>query len=56
MYKEIITSKKGNIFLITLNRPEKLNAFTRVMQEELIKAFDYTDENDNDEDDDGMSM
>jgi len=46
MYKEIITSKKGNIFLITLNRPEKLNAFTRVMQEELIKAFDYTDEND----------
>ena len=46
MYKEIITSKKGNIFLITLNRPEKLNAFTRVMQEELIKVFDYTDEND----------
>ena len=46
MYKEIKTSKEGNIFIISLNRPEKLNAFTRVMQDELIKVFDYTDEND----------
>ena len=46
MYKEIKTSKEGNIFIISLNRPEKLNAFTRVMQDEMIKAFDYTDEND----------
>lgn len=46
MYKEIKTSKEGNIFIIRLNRPEKLNAFTRVMQDELIKVFDYTDEND----------
>ena len=46
MYKEIKTSKEGNIFIISLNRPEKLNAFTRVMQDEMIKVFDYTDEND----------
>ena len=46
MYKEIETSKEGNIFIISLNRPEKLNSFTRVMQDELIKVFDYTDEND----------
>ena len=46
MYKEIKTSKEGNIFIIRLNRPEKLNAFTRAMQDELIKVFDYTDEND----------
>ena len=46
MYKEIKTSKEGNIFIVSLNRPEKLNAFTRVMQDELIKVFDYTDEND----------
>ncbi len=46
MYKEIKTANKGNIFLISLNRPEKLNAFTRIMQEELIEVFDYTDSND----------
>ena len=46
MYKEIKTANKGNIFLISLNRPEKLNAFTRIMQEELIEVFNYTDSND----------
>ena len=46
MYKEIRTANKGNIFLISLNRPEKLNAFTRIMQDELIEVFDYTDSND----------
>ncbi|MGH8113197.1 MAG: crotonase/enoyl-CoA hydratase family protein [Rhodanobacteraceae bacterium] len=33
----------GTIFL---NRPAKLNAFTRQMKNELIVAFDFTDEND----------
>ena len=46
MYKELKTSKEEDIFIISLNRPEKLNAFTRVMQEELIEVFNYTDEND----------
>ena len=34
------------IATITLNRPEKLNAFTNVMVRELIAAFDITDGND----------
>ena len=46
MYKELLTSQHGDTFLISLNRPKKLNAFTKTMQDELIKAFDYTDEND----------
>ena len=34
------------IATITLNRPEKLNAFTNVMVRELIAAFDITDADD----------
>ena len=46
MYKELLTSQHGDTFVISLNRPEKLNAFTKTMQDELIKAFDYTDQTD----------
>ena len=46
MYKELLTSQHGDTFVISLNRPKKLNAFTKTMKDELIKAFDYTDEND----------
>ena len=46
MYKELLTSQHGDTFVISLNRPKKLNAFTKTMQDELIKAFDFTDEND----------
>ena len=46
MYKELLTSQHDDTFVISLNRPKKLNAFTKTMQDELIKAFDYTDEND----------
>ena len=46
MYKELLTSQHGDTFVIFLNRPKKLNAFTKTMQDELIKAFDYSDEND----------
>src|ERR1700741_3098841 len=35
------------ILTITLNRPEKLNAFTGQMQQELIAAFDAADQDDN---------
>ena len=34
------------ILTITLNRPEKLNAFTGLMSKELIEAFDLADEDD----------
>ena len=46
MDKELLTSQHGDTFVISLNRPKKLNAFTKTMQDELIKAFDYSDEND----------
>ena len=46
MYKELLTSQHGDTYVVSLNRPKKLNAFTKTMQEELIKVFDYTDEND----------
>ena len=46
MYKELLTSQHGDTFVISLNRPEKLNAFTKTMQDELIKVFDHTDQND----------
>ena len=46
MYKELLTSQHGDTFVISLNRPEKLNAFTKTMQDELIKAFDYADKTD----------
>jgi len=46
MYKELLTSQHGDTFLISLNRPKKLNAFTKTMQDELIRVFDYTDQND----------
>jgi enoyl-CoA hydratase/carnithine racemase len=35
------------IATITLNRPDRLNAFTVTMQQELIAAFDHTDADDN---------
>lgn len=46
MYKELLTSLHGDTFVISLNRSSKLNAFTKTMQDELIKVFDYTDQND----------
>ena len=46
MYKELLTSQRGDAFVISLNRPEKLNAFTKTMQDELITAFDHTDQTD----------
>jgi len=45
-YKEILYDVKDNILTITLNRPEKLNAFTGVMMNELIDAFDRASKDD----------
>ena len=47
-YSQIIYEVKNKILTITLNRPEKLNAFTdAVMAPELIDAFDRADADDN---------
>jgi enoyl-CoA hydratase/carnithine racemase len=46
-YEQIIYEVADNIATITLNRPEKLNAFTGVMMTEMIDAFDKIDADDN---------
>ena len=47
-YTQIMYEVKNNILTITLNRPEKLNAFTDyVMAPELIDAFNRADADDN---------
>lgn len=38
-YEQILASVKDGILTITLNRPEKLNAFTGTMMTEMIDAF-----------------
>ncbi len=41
MYHFIKTEQKGNVFYLTLNRPEKRNAFTPTMVQELAFALEY---------------
>ena len=38
-YQQILTEREGVIFRITLNRPDRLNALTQVMSDELVDAF-----------------
>jgi enoyl-CoA hydratase/carnithine racemase len=45
-YQHIKYQVEDSIGTITLNRPEKLNAFTSTMREELISAFGRADEDD----------
>lgn len=45
-YTEILYDVADNIATITLNRPDKLNAFTGTMMYELIDAFDQVDADD----------
>lgn len=45
-FTQIQYDLKDRILLITLNRPEKLNAFTVKMKDELIEAFTRADEDD----------
>ncbi|MEO6001137.1 MAG: enoyl-CoA hydratase-related protein [Chitinophagaceae bacterium] len=47
MYQTIITRLESSIFIISLNRPDKLNALNKMVMEELGLAIDeiYNDEN-----------
>ncbi|KAK0360908.1 hypothetical protein LTR94_025500 [Friedmanniomyces endolithicus] len=45
-YQQIRCERDGPFLIVTLNRPEKLNAFTGTMMAEMIAAFDATDADD----------
>ena len=45
-YTQILLDKADGIATITLHRPEKMNAFTRVMMDEMIAAMDDIDADD----------
>jgi enoyl-CoA hydratase/carnithine racemase len=45
-FEEIRAETADGVLTITLNRPERLNAFTETMRRELIAAFDVADADD----------
>jgi len=45
-FEQILYEKDGPILTITLNRPDKLNAFTGQMMKEIIEAMDAADTDD----------
>lgn len=45
-FKSIKLEKEGPIAILTLNRPDSMNAFTWTMAMEMIEAFDITDADD----------
>jgi enoyl-CoA hydratase/carnithine racemase len=45
-FETILTEVRDGILTITLNRPDRLNAFTPQMMKELIAAFDQADADD----------
>ncbi len=46
MTSDISVSVEDKILTITLNRPDRLNAFTNLMRDEMIAAFDQADADD----------
>ncbi len=46
MPSDISVSIENKVLTITLNRPDRLNAFTNVMRDEMIAAFDQADADD----------
>ena len=46
MTRTINTDRADGVLLVTLNRPERMNAFTAAMKDELIAAFDEADADD----------
>src|SRR5919198_5789910 len=45
-FEEILFEVEDGVLTITLNRPDRLNAFTATMGRELIEAFDRSDADD----------
>ena len=45
-FEQILYEVENRVALITLNRPDKLNAWTVTMMNELIEAFDMADKDD----------
>jgi enoyl-CoA hydratase/carnithine racemase len=45
-FEQILYEVQDQVLTITLNRPERLNAFTKTMGRELIEAFDRSDADD----------
>jgi enoyl-CoA hydratase len=45
MYQTLLTSLDNNIFTITINRPDKLNALNKTVFDELNKALDEVENN-----------
>ncbi len=45
-YSQITYERSGPAAVVTLNRPEKMNAFTRTMMDEIIAAIDEADADD----------
>jgi len=45
-FETLTYSCDDGVAVITLNRPERLNAFTEQMRDDLIAAFDHTDRDD----------
>lgn len=46
-YTQILYTVTDRVLTITMNRPERMNAYTRVMMEEMIDALDRADADDN---------
>ncbi len=46
MFETIITDVTDGIFTLTLNRPDRMNAFTPLMMTEMCAAFDMADADD----------
>ena len=45
-YETLLTDLENGIFTLTLNRPDKLNAFTATMMSEYLEVLDEIDDND----------
>ncbi|KPF83892.1 crotonase/enoyl-CoA hydratase family protein [Novosphingobium sp. AAP93] len=45
-YTQILLDVADGVATLTLNRPHKMNAFTRTMMDEMVAAFDETDADD----------